>query len=152
MLKILVVCLGNICRSPAGEAALVEAANAAGLDLTVDSAGTGPWHVGNPPNRQVVAAGRRAGLHVDGRGRQVTHGDELDEYDLVLAMDTSILAVLRAMAPTTPIRLFAEFAPGVDDDVPDPYGYPDAAFDETVRLVRTGAAAIVEEIQAKRLP
>src|SRR5690606_25481760 len=65
-LKVLVVCLGNICRSPAGEAALREAAAEAGLDLEVDSAGTGPWHVGDPPNPQIRAAGERANLAIDG--------------------------------------------------------------------------------------
>lgn len=98
-LRVLVVCLGNICRSPAGEAALKEAASEAGLDLTVDSAGTGPWHVGQKPDPQIRTAGERAGLHVDGCGRQVTEAAELEEYDLILAMDRSNLHALRQIAP-----------------------------------------------------
>jgi protein-tyrosine phosphatase len=153
-LKVLVVCLGNICRSPAGEAALREAAAEAGLDLVVDSAGTGPWHVGDPPNPQIRAAGDRAGLAIDGRARQVTASTDLENYDLILAMDRSNLHALRQIAPDLSERmhLYRSFDPHADhDEMPDPYGLADEVFDDTVDRARSGARAIVGAIQAGRL-
>ena len=154
-LKVLVVCLGNICRSPAGEAALEEAAVAAGIDLEVDSAGTGPWHVGERPHHQIRQAGQRFGLDVDGRGRQVTAASDLAPYDLVFAMDNSNYRDLVTLAPEMAARvhLFASFDPDNPDGVvADPYGYPDEAFDETIRVVRSAAAHIVTAIAKQRIP
>lgn len=154
-LKVLVVCLGNICRSPAGEAALREAAERAGVDLEVESAGTGPWHVGEPPDRQVRAAGERAGLTIDGAGRQITSGEELEPYDVILAMDRSNLHALRQIAPHLADRmhLYRSFDPDADsDEMPDPWGMADSAFDATVRMARSGANAIVDAIRSGRLP
>jgi len=155
VLKILVVCLGNICRSPAGEAALKEAAARAGLRIEVESAGTGPWHVGEPPDLQMRAAGERAGLEIDGLGRQITSVQELEPYDIILAMDRSNLHALRRIAPELEDRMFLyrSFDPHADsDEMPDPWGMDDAAFDATVRKARSGAAAIIEAIEAGRLP
>lgn len=155
VLKILVVCLGNICRSPAGEAALKEAAARAGLRIEVESAGTGPWHVGEPPDPQMRAAGERAGLEIDGLGRQITSVQELEPYDIILAMDRSNLHALRRIAPELEDRMFLyrSFDPHADsDEMPDPWGMDDAAFDATMRKARSGAAAIIEAIEAGRLP
>ena len=155
VLKILVVCLGNICRSPAGEAALKEAAARAGLRIEVESAGTGPWHVGEPPDPQMRAAGERAGLEIDGLGRQITSVQELEPYDIILAMDRSNLHALRRIAPELEDRMFLyrSFDPhAASDEMPDPWGMDDAAFDATVRKARSGAAAIIEAIEAGRLP
>ena len=153
--RILVVCLGNICRSPAGEAALREAAKEVGVQVEVDSAGMGPWHVGQPPHRQIRAAGRRADLDIDGRGRQIRHPDELADWDLILAMDRSNLAELQRLAPalTGRMHLFRSFDPDADsDEMPDPYGLADSAYDETIRRARSGATAVVGEIAGGRLP
>lgn len=144
---VLAVCLGNICRSPAAEAAIREAAEAADLAIEVDSAGTGDWHVGGPPNARMVAAGARAGLPIEGRARQVTARD-LDDYDLVVAMDTDNLADLRRLAqghePTATMRLFRSFDPDANDvDVPDPYYGGDRGFDDVVTMVRPAAAGLV---------
>lgn len=149
--RILVVCLGNICRSPAGEAALKEAAAAAGLDVEVDSAGIGPWHVGEPPDAHMRAAGERAGLLIDGSGRQVTTSSDLEGYDLILAMDRSNLHALRQIAPSLSDRmyLYRSFDPDADDaEAPDPYGRSDAVFDEMVGIVRSGARGIVGALRS----
>ncbi|MFO7291541.1 MAG: low molecular weight protein-tyrosine-phosphatase [Actinomycetes bacterium] len=154
-LKILVVCLGNICRSPAGEAALKEAASRAGLRLEVESAGTGPWHVGEPPDPQIRAAGRRAGLEIDGVGRQITSAADLEPYDVILAMDRSNLHALRRIAPELEDRmyLYRSFDPDADsDEMPDPWGMDDAAFDDTIRWARSAAEGIVEAIRSGRIP
>lgn len=153
--RILVVCLGNICRSPAGEAALYEAAAESGIDLEVDSAGTGPWHVGEPPDHRIRTAGERAGLAIDGRGRQVTSPSELEDYDLILAMDRSNLHALKEIAPHLSDRmyLYRSFDPSASrDEMPDPWGLPDSTFDDTITRARSGARAIVAEIEAGRLP
>jgi protein-tyrosine phosphatase len=149
-LRILAVCAGNICRSPAAEAAIREAAAEAGLEIEVDSAGTGSWHVGQPPHPEGIAAGARAGLRVDGRARRVTAVD-FDRFDIILAMDRANLRDLFDLAPTREAqartRLFRTYDPGAEsDEVPDPWGGPEAGYDETVRIVRAAARGLVAEI------
>jgi protein-tyrosine phosphatase len=149
-LRILAVCAGNICRSPAAEAAIREAAAEAGLEIEVDSAGTGSWHVGQPPHPEGIAAGARAGLRIDGRARRVSAVD-FDRFDIILAMDQANLRDLFDLAPTREAqartRLFRTYDPGAEsDEVPDPWGGPEAGYDETVRIVRAAAKGLVAEI------
>jgi protein-tyrosine phosphatase len=155
-MKILLVCLGNICRSPAAEAALRAALAGTGLDgaVEVDSAGTGDWHVGEPPDRRMVAAAGRAGLRLEGTARRVTSGD-FEHYDLVLAMDADNLRTLRALAPDeearSRIRLFREFEAGADDlDVPDPYYGGSDGFERVLAIVRASARGVVAYVQEQR--
>lgn len=149
-MRVLLVCLGNICRSPTAEAAVREAADAAGLDLDVDSAGTGAWHVGEPPDRRMTAAAADDALHLSGRARQVSP-DDFAAFDLVVAMDRTNLEDLRRLAPDgtarSRLRLFRDYAGEPDLDVPDPYyGGPDG-FHEVVGIVRRAASGMVEAIQ-----
>lgn len=151
--RILTVCLGNICRSPTAEAALLEAATAAGVDIEVDSAGTGAWHVGEPPDRRMTAAAREVGLTLDGSARQVRVSD-FDDFDLLLAMDRSNQRDLLALAPddtaAAKVRLFRDFAGEVGQDVPDPYyGGPDG-FREVVDIARRAAAGVIESLLVDR--
>jgi len=148
--RVLTVCLGNICRSPTAEAALVEAAAEHGLALEVASAGTGDWHLGQPPNPPMRAAAEAAGLPLRGTAQQVDAA-LLEWADLVLVMDRSNLAdvtrIARADGVTTPIALFRRFDPEVtpdeDAEVPDPYGGGPDGFEEVVRICRRTARAIV---------
>jgi protein-tyrosine phosphatase len=149
-MRILAVCAGNICRSPAAEAAIREAAKEAGIEIVTDSAGTGSWHIGQPPHPESVAAGARAGLSIDGRARKVTVSD-FDRFDIILAMDRANLRDLQELAPTLEAgaraRLFRTYDPGADsDEVPDPWGGPEAGYDETVRIVRDAARGLVAEL------
>ena len=149
-MKILAVCAGNICRSPAAEAAIREAAAEAGVEVETDSAGTGAWHIGQPPHSESVAAAARAGLVVEGRARKVTPAD-FDRFDIILAMDRANLRDLHEMAPSREAqartRLFRTYDPAAtSDEVPDPWGGPEAGYDETVRIVRAAAAGLVAEI------
>jgi protein-tyrosine phosphatase len=149
-LRILAVCAGNICRSPAAEAAIVEAAGEAGFEVQVDSAGTGSWHIGQPPHPESVAAGARAGLLVDGRARKVIAAD-FDRFDIIVAMDRVNLKDLIALAPSkeaqAKLRLFRTYDPEASsDEVPDPWGGPAAGYEETVRIVRAAARGLVSEI------
>ena len=154
--RLLTVCLGNICRSPTAEAALVEAAASAGIEVEVASAGTGDWHVGHPPDPRMRAAADRVGLELRGTAAQVT-ADALARADLVLAMDRSNLADLQRLAATagvtTRIELFRTFDPepgpvlGVEaDEVPDPYEGDTDGFDLVVAICRRTAAAVVDTL------
>lgn len=147
MMKILTVCLGNICRSPAAAAAIRKAAEREGLDVEVDSAGTGSWHVGQPPHPESVAAGKRAGLDVTGKARKVNRLD-FERYDMILAMDKSNLDDLIALAPNkearAKIRLFRTFDPDTEEsDIPDPFGGPPEGYDRTVEMVIAAADGLV---------
>ena len=155
--RVVCVCLGNICRSPMAEVVLRAQLAAAGLQdrVIVDSAGTGDWHLGDPMNpparRQLERRGYDGAAH---RARQVD-ASWLAERDLILAMDGSNLANLRALArqddaaPDTMrrIRLFGEVA-GLDGaDVPDPWGGSTADFARVLTMLETGMARIVSQLR-----
>lgn len=147
--RVLLVCLGNICRSPTAEAAVREAAEEAGLDIQIDSAGTGAWHVGNPPDRRMTAAAAEDGLELSGSARQVMV-DDFSDYDLIVAMDASnrddLLRLAADGGARDRVRLFRDYAGEVGQDVPDPYyGGPDG-FREVVTIVRRAARGLVEAI------
>src|SRR5688500_7344474 len=114
-MRILVVCLGNICRSPLAEAALREEIAAAGLAgaVEVDSAGTGDWNIGKPPDPRMLSAASAVGLQLSGTARQIARQD-LRDSDLILVMDRQNLADVRALAPDDVTRqrvqLFLEYA------------------------------------------
>lgn len=152
-MRVLLVCLGNICRSPTAEAAVREAAEEAGVDLEVDSAGTGGWHVGEPPDRRMTAAAAEDDLHLLGAARQLTV-DDFDRFDLLVAMDQTNLGDLRRLAPDDEardrIRLFRDYAREYGEGVPDPYyGGPDG-FREVVGIVRRAAAGLVDAVRDGR--
>jgi protein-tyrosine phosphatase len=151
-MRILLVCLGNICRSPTAEAALREALAEAGMDhVEVDSAGTGDWHVGQPPDRRMTAAAARDGLELGGTARTVTRAD-FETADLLLVMDRQNLEDVLALAPTPEARakvaLFRQYDPDADhDEVPDPYyGGPDG-FARVVAIVRAAARGVVRSLR-----
>jgi len=143
---ILFVCTGNICRSPLAEAAFREEITRRGLSTTVDSAGTGNWHAGEPPDPRAQAVARRHGLEISTyRARQVRREDFTTSTHLV-ALDKGHLAALRQLAPTDSIAnlsLLLDHVPGrAGQDVADPYYGADAGFEETWRDVSAGAAGL----------
>ena len=151
-MKILVVCLGNICRSPLAEGLLQREIEQRGLDWEVDSAGTGAWHVGEAPDRRSVVVARTHGLDITHqRARQIRPAD-LAEYDLILAMDESnkrnILALARSEEERAKVHTILDFT-GIrpeDPNVPDPY-YNDG-FPDVYRLLEAATAKTVEKILA----
>lgn len=149
-MRVLMVCAGNICRSPAAEAAVRAKAAEAGIELTVDSAGTGSWHIGDPPHHQMVAAGHRQGLDVSGRARRFGESD-FDRYDVILVMDRSnqrdVLAIAPSLEAKAKVRLFRTYDPASEEDeVPDPYGGPDSGYDRTVEIVTKAAQGFVDSL------
>jgi protein-tyrosine phosphatase len=152
--RVLFVCLGNICRSPAAEAAFQHAAAEAGLAsaFVVDSAGTGAWHAGEPADLRMREAGRRRGINVTSLARQVLDED-FRTFDHILAMDMTNLRALRRQAPVehrSKIRLFRDLDPeGVGEDVPDPYYGDDAGFDHVLEIVTRTARALLEELRPR---
>ena len=146
------MCLGNICRSPAAEAAIAEAASEAGIDIEVDSAGTGAYHVGEPPDERMRRAAAEAGLSISGRARQFEPAD-FDRFDLIVVMDRANLRDVVAQAPDPDaidrVRLFRSFDPTADPadlDVPDPYYGGADGFAQVVGMVRRAAAGLVSGI------
>jgi protein-tyrosine phosphatase len=150
--RILAVCAGNICRSPAAAAAIRAAAERAGVDVEVDSAGTGSWSIGKPPHPQSVAAGARAGLDISGRARRMNSAD-FDRFDVIVVMDRANLRDVIDLAPSlenrAKVRLFRTYDPMThSDEVPDPYGGPDEGYDATIGQVTAAAAGLVNVLKS----
>ncbi len=150
MAAILFVCLGNICRSPLAEAALKAEAERSGLDLDVESAGTGDWHLGYPPDPRAIAVAERNGIDISGRRARLVTAADFERFDHVIALDEKNLANLQAMRPEgakAELSLLLDHVPGrAGQPVADPY-YGDAShFDETWRDVTEGARALAEKL------
>lgn len=151
-MRVLFVCLGNICRSPTAEAVfrqLVARADTR-LAIEIDSAGIGDWHIGEPPDRRAQAAARRRGVDMSTiRARQFVHED-FALFDLILAMDRQNLAELRRRAPAQyreRVRLFLEFAPELEThDVPDPYYGGEAGFEQVLDLTEQAARGLLAHL------
>jgi protein-tyrosine phosphatase len=157
-MRLLFVCMGNICRSPTAEAVMRGVIAREGLagEVEIDSAGTGAWHVGHPPDRRSTAAARTRGIVLEGTARQVTRED-FEDYDLLLAADAENVAALRRLAPDPEaagkvmlLRQFdAEAVAAGDLDVPDPYyGGPDG-FERVLDLVEAACRGLLEEIRPR---
>jgi protein-tyrosine phosphatase len=155
--RILFVCLGNICRSPTAEGVMRHVLREAGLEdrIEVDSAGTGGWHVGAPPDERATAAARNRSIVLDGAARKFAPAD-FDEWDLILAMDEENRGDLLALAPGEEargkVRMLREFDPAsegaADLDVPDPYYGGDEGFEHVLDLVEAATRGLVEELRA----
>jgi protein-tyrosine phosphatase len=148
--RILFVCLGNICRSPTAEGVMRHLLAERGLagEVEVQSAGTGAWHVGSAPDERATAAALRRGIVLDGAARQVRPRD-FEDFDLIVAMDRSNLRDLLDIAPDDDargkVRLLLDGA-----DVPDPYYGGERGFDEVLDLVEEACAGLLDEVLAER--
>jgi len=159
--RILFVCLGNICRSPTAEGVMRALVRDAGLQesIELDSAGTGGWHVGSPPDERATETARARGIVLEGAARQV-RAEDFEDFDLIVAMDSANLADLRRMAPDErmreKVRLLRELDPASMDqdpthplDVPDPYYGGPRGFEDVLDLVGAACAAQLEQVRER---
>jgi protein-tyrosine phosphatase len=152
-LRILFVCLGNICRSPTAEVVLrvLAAREARDLFIETDSAGTAGYHVGAAPDERSQAAARRRGYEMSALRARIVEDHDFERFDLLLAMDAENLAALRARAPAAQeqrVRLFLEFAPEVGaTEVPDPYYGGINGFEEVLDLVEAASRGLIAHLR-----
>jgi protein-tyrosine phosphatase len=152
-MRILFVCMGNICRSPTAEGVFrrLVLERAPHLPLEIDSAGTHDYHVGEPPDARAMKAAARRGIDLrDLRARQVSDED-FERFDLILAMDRLNYVTLLERAPVASherIRLFMDYASGSDvEDVPDPYYGGPLGFEQVLDLAEQAAAGLLDEVK-----
>ena len=156
-IRVLFVCLGNICRSPLAEGVFRSLAQARGLEnrYLVDSAGTGAWHAGERPDQRSVEVARRNGVVLAGHARQIEAPDFAD-FDYVIAMDRQNLLELRTLARSPQgeahLHLLRDFDPEPGDgQVPDPYyGGPDG-FERMYEMVNRACEALLDHLEERRL-
>ncbi|MDO8406572.1 MAG: low molecular weight protein-tyrosine-phosphatase [Pseudomonas mandelii] len=153
-MRVLFVCLGNICRSPTAEGVLRHKLREAGLadHIEVASAGTGDWHVGKAPDKRSQAAARLRGYDLSAqRAQQVTRAD-FSAYDLILAMDNSNLRHLKALQPAkgkAELDLFLRRYESELDEVPDPYYDGDQGFEQVLDLIECASDRLVIELKGR---
>ena len=150
------MCMGNICRSPTAEGVMRSLVREAGLEeqIEIDSAGTGGWHAGEPPDRRATEAARRRGVTLAGAARQVVPED-FERFDLLVAMDRENRDALLHLAPDdaarAKVRLLREFDPASaargDLDVPDPYYGGTDGFERVLDVVEAGARGLLDALR-----
>ncbi|MDX1649199.1 MAG: low molecular weight protein-tyrosine-phosphatase [Myxococcota bacterium] len=157
MVRVCFVCLGNICRSPTAEAVFRGLVREAGLEdrIAVESAGTGHWHVGEPPDPRAREAARARGVALEGRARQFA-AEDFGRFDQVVAMDRENLRALRRLAArasgdaAAAIALLRDFEPGArpgSRDVPDPYYGGEDGFDEVLDLCERACRGLLAHLR-----
>ena len=153
--KLLFVCLGNICRSPAAEGVFLHLLEARGLSnqFLVDSAGTGGWHVGNPADRRMRAAAERRGIHLPSRARQIELAD-FSNFDRILTMDDDNLRAVRSLAGELGARSDLALVEPMtshcrrfgDKEVPDPYYGGEQGFEHVLDLLEDACSGLLETL------
>ena len=153
--RVLFVCLGNICRSPLAEGVFRDKVRAAGLDgiIDIDSAGTGAWHVGNPPDRRMMATAKRQGVDISAQRARQFVATDLADFDHILAMDKSNLHDILFLDAGDDfghrVTLFRQWDPEPGDyEVPDPYYGGDAGFEHVYEIVDRTAEALLKGLAA----
>ncbi|MEZ8019270.1 low molecular weight protein-tyrosine-phosphatase [Vibrio splendidus] len=149
MKKILVVCMGNICRSPTGEAVLRKKAQQMNIDVTVDSAGTIGFHQGNPPDSRSKSAGENRGYSFKGITSRKVVMNDFDEFDLILAADKANLDDLTNQCPAHlqyKLALFLSFGESQFQEIPDPYYGEGNGFELVLDLIEESSEAILRSM------
>ncbi len=157
MIKVLFICMGNICRSPTAEGVFRHQVSEAGQTdkIIIDSAGTHDYHIGSPPDRRAQQVALQRGYDLSSlRGRQVGTRD-FHEFDYILAMDRGNLANLLQICPSQEqhkLKLFMEFSRGFSQrEVPDPYYGGSQGFENVLNMVEDAASGLLEEILARNI-
>lgn len=154
-MKVLFVCLGNICRSPTAEGVFRRALEQAGLadDVEIDSCGVGSWHVGKAPDARAQQAALSRGIDLSSlRARQLTEQD-FAEFDYVLGMDQDNLRAMRELKTDNSrahVGLFLDFAGTPGAEVPDPYYGGDEGFENVLTMIETASAGLIQHLKRER--
>ncbi len=158
LIRILFVCMGNICRSPTAEGVFAQLLEREGLQerIEVDSAGTIDYHGGRSPDERMQRAAARRGVDLSGLRARVVRPEDFEEFDYLLAMDRDNCAVLRQLCPDGEqhrVRMFLEFAENPEivelDEVPDPYYGGAKGFEHVLDLVQEAAEGLLEHLREK---
>ncbi|WKK58934.1 low molecular weight protein-tyrosine-phosphatase [Sphingobacterium sp. BN32] len=143
-MKILMVCLGNICRSPLAHGIMAHMVREAGLDWEIDSAGTGDWHVGHAPDHRSIAVAKNNGIDISGQRAQFFIPDLFDKYDRIFVMDRNnyqdVLALSTSEEHSGKVSLFLD-----DDIVPDPY-YDSDQFEPVFLMIEARCKILIDEL------
>lgn len=155
MIKVLFVCMGNICRSPTAQGIFSHLTNQENLSnlIKVDSAGTHAYHVGNPPDHRAQATALKRGIDLSHQTARRVNVADFEEFDYVLAMDEDNLLDLQEICPDEhahKVRLFLEYAPHLNiREVPDPYYGGPGGFDRVLDMVEIASEGLLKEIRDK---
>lgn len=150
-MKILMVCLGNICRSPLAEGIMKQKIQERGLDWAVESAGTGNWHLGERPDPRSISIAGQYGLDITGQRARQLQAADLDDYDLILAMDHSNYEDIRRKAfdksQESKVKMILDYVhPGEDRSVPDPY-WDDDGFEQVYQMLEEACERVLDAHQ-----
>lgn len=155
MVRVLFVCMGNICRSPIAQGVFENVLRREGMegDVSVDSAGTGRWHVGAPPDERALSAASIRGLDMSAQRARQVRPEDCENFDYILTMDEenyhTVAALCRGSAV---VRPFLDFAPDSSErEVPDPYGGGPDGFEHVIDLVEEASEGLLEDIRERHL-
>jgi protein-tyrosine phosphatase len=142
---ILFVCTGNICRSPTAEGVLRHLAEKAGVEVHVESAGIGDWHVGQPPDERAQHHAKGRGYDLSAQRARQVRGLDFERFDLIVAMDRGHFGILQQQCPPQhreKLRMLVE-----GSDVPDPYGGGPEGFERVLDMVEAGCLGLLSELR-----
>lgn len=156
MVSVLFVCAGNICRSPIAQGVFETAVRAEGLerDVFVDSAGTGSWHIGEPPDHRGRESAKRRGYDLDSQRARRLDPEDCQDFDYILAMDEENYSTAAALCRRSDaeVRLLLDYAPGSPtNEVPDPYFSGPEGFEHVLDLVEPAIAGLLDDIRERHL-
>lgn len=157
MVKVLFICLGNICRSPTAEGVFSALVNSEGLDdrISMDSAGTAAYHIGNPPDPRSQAAALKRGVDISGQQARRVRSEDFEKFDYLLAMDYDNHGNLMAICPPGlehKVHLMLDFAESVhEQSVPDPYYVGGNGFEVVLDMIEIASQGLLADIRANHL-
>ncbi len=150
--SVLMVCMGNICRSPTAEAVLRQQATRAGVSIIIDSAGTIGYHHGAMPDQRARATGESRGYDFSGISARQVRPDDFIAFDLILAADHSNLADLKLLCPPEyqhKLKLLLSYYEGPEQEVPDPYYDEDEGFERVLDLIESACAGVLAQLRVR---
>lgn len=154
-MKVLFVCLGNICRSPSAEGVFRRALEQAGMadEIELDSCGVGDWHVGKAPDSRSQQAALRRGVDISGLRARQLRAQDFTEFDYVLAMDQDNLRAMRELKPANSkaqLGLFLDFAGTPGAEVPDPYYGGEEGFENVLNMIEAASEGLIQHLKRER--